>query len=470
MRIAGQAYSSMSLAEIECIHRNMLRILSEMGMIIQNRALLDRIADAGLEVDFEAERVRFPHQFVEAFLSEAEKYDWDHHQPSISASAGVYHSKFHDPATNTLTSWTEESLAFYFGLARQLPHIGSASMLGNRLLAAPQLEPLYERYYCWKYGAVPGGSIYLDEVCPYLLDLYQARSDVLTQSIQQVFHATVYLVPALKLGRHEAYQVVYFLERGLHVGIGGSMLTMGADAPVTLAGAVTLNLAEQIALRILEWIFGGIKRLHIGSSISVLDMRTTIRPFGRPEMPVANLMTAQLARYYGASFSGHAGLTDAKLPSVESGAQKMLSAVPTLLAGGSLWVDAGLMAVDEVCSPIQMVLDNEMIGYLKHFTREFEVSDGAVGLETILEAGPGGFYIDKPHTAQYFRAEHWNPTIWSRQMLGSWIESGSKLDIDRAREMALAVKERMQMEAHISNDFEAEMLRIIRKAERELAR
>jgi hypothetical protein len=36
--------------------------------------------------------------------------------------------------------------------------------------------------------------------------------------------------------------------------------------------------------------------------------------------------------------------------------------------------------------------------------------------------------------------------------------------------MALAVKERMQMEAHISNDFEAEMLRIIRKAERELAR
>ena len=186
------------------------------------------------------------------------------------------------------------------------------------------------------------------------------------------------------------------------------------------------------------------KRLHLGSSISVMDMRTTIRPFGRPEMALANLVTAQLARHYGASFSGHAGLSDAKLPSVEAGAQKMMSAVPTLLAGGSLWVDAGLLAIDEVCSPVQMILADEWMGALQRFTHECEVSEGSIGLETILEAGPGGHYLDKLHTVRHFREEHWNPSIWSRQMLRPWMEGGRQLDADIACERALQLRLELQ--------------------------
>ena len=115
----------------------------------------------------------------------------------------------------------------------------------------------------------------------------------------------------------------------------------------------------------------------------MMDMRTAIRPYGRPEMAITNVMTAQLARHLGASFAGHGGLSDAKRPSVEAGAQKALTAIPTLLAGGHLWLDAGLLAIDEVCSPIQMVLDNEFISVLKHLVRPFAVDEEAVGLDTI---------------------------------------------------------------------------------------
>jgi len=177
-------------------------------------------------------------------------------------------------------------------------------VLGCRLPVPGPLEPLYERYYCWKYGASDSGSIHRDELCPYVLALYEALASERGVPLEQVFRGTVYLVPPLKLGRHEAYQVAYFWERGLRVRI-GDMLTMGATAPVTVAGAVTLNLAEQLAMCILGWALYGEKRLHLGSAISVMDMRTTIRPYGRPEMAVTNLMTAQLARHYGASFSGH---------------------------------------------------------------------------------------------------------------------------------------------------------------------
>lgn len=437
-------------------------------MEIQHHGLLHVLAEAGLPVEFNMQRVRFPAHFVENFIDGCEKYNWESSQPWVSASAGVYHSRYHDPLTGELVEWTEERLATYFALARRLEHINTAEMLGCRLPCPAPLEPLYERLYCWKYGAQEGSSIYLDEICPHLYDLYQIRAEMLGKPIDEVFRGTVYLIPALKLGRHEAYQVAYFRERGLRVGT-GNMLALGATAPVTLAGAVTLNIAEQIALRILDWIWFGVRSLHIGGSYSMMDMRTMIYPFGRPPMAAANLMTAQMARFYGASYFGHAALSDAKLPSPEAGFQKALTALPTLLACGGLWVDAGLLSTDEVVSPIQLVLDNEFVSVLSYFTREFNVDDESVGLDAMLTAGPGGMYLDQDHTVKHLRAEYWQPEIWACEMLGPWMEGKQRLDVDKAREVALQVRMEEALIPQIIATHEAEILKVIDRARKAMA-
>jgi trimethylamine:corrinoid methyltransferase-like protein len=299
--------------------------------------------------------------------------------------------------------------------------------------------------------------------------LYQIRADSQGVPIQEVFDGTVYLVPPMKLGRHEAYQVQYFKERGLRVGI-GDMYAMGGTAPVTYASAITLNWAENLALRILDWAWFGIKKLHLSASIAAMDMRTMIYPFGRPAMGISAVISAQIARHFGASFSGHGGLSDSKLPSVESGAQKALTAIPTLMAGGSFWMDAGLLSIDEVYSPIQMILDNEFLSALKYFVKSFDVSEESISLETIFEAGPGGGYIDKVHTARNFRAELWQPEIWSRTMLGPWQQSGRKLDVDIAREIALDVQNKMPTSSYpfLQDDLERDILALIEKANRDL--
>lgn len=461
MYIAGKPYPILAIADIERFHRSALRILSEMGMQIQNRSLLEALACLGLPVDFSDERVRFPAPFVEQFLTEAEKHDWENAKPRVSATAGIYHGLYHDPLIGKLVPWTEEHLKNYTRLAKSLPNVGAASMLGCRLPVPGELEPLYERYHSWQIGATEGGSICTDEICPYLYDFYHARAQNLGKPVLEVFKATVYLVPPMKLGRHEAFQVEYFRQRGLRVEIGGSMVTMGATAPVTLAGAITLNLAEQLALRILEWALWGEKRLFIYTSISVLDMRTTIRPYGRPEMAFANLVSAQIARYFGAAFDGHAGLSDAKLPSPEAGAQKALTAIPTLMAGGSLWMDAGLLGIDEVCSPIQLVLDDEFLEVLRQFTKEFTVDEEAIGVDNVLAVGPGGHFLDQEHTARFFRGEQWNPRIWSRKMLGSWLAEGQELDVDRARGIVLETYQKAPEPGGLPSDLDGELRRII---------
>jgi trimethylamine--corrinoid protein Co-methyltransferase len=433
-------------------------------MEIQDNILLEYLADHRLPVDFQMQRVRFPCNFVEEFLANVEKTDWNNIHPLARGILGIYHSLYHNPSTGELESWTEDSLWSYIKLAKSLPQIQEFHILGCRFPVPAQLEPLYERYYCWKYGVVEGGSIHLDVLCPYLLEIYEARAEAYGITAADAFRGTVYLIPPLKLGRHEAYQLRYFWERGMRVGIGGGMGTMGSTAPVTYAGAIALNLAEQLAIQILSWILFGVRKISLGVGISVMDMRSAIRRVGRPGITIANLMMAQIARYYGVGFSDHAGLADAKLPSVEAGAQKALSAVPVLLAGGKIDVYAGLLSMDEICSPIQLILDHELISAMGQFTQDFEIDEDTIGLQMILESGPGGHFLDKDHTAAFFRREHWIPKIWSQDMLQTWIAKGSKLDVDRSKQMVAEILNKPGEPPGMPSDLDRDLNAIIENA------
>ena len=60
MRLTGNPINLLSPEEIDCIHNGALRLLREMGMEIQNQSLLAVLADFGLPVDFERQRVIVP--------------------------------------------------------------------------------------------------------------------------------------------------------------------------------------------------------------------------------------------------------------------------------------------------------------------------------------------------------------------------------------------------------------------------
>ncbi len=463
MRLQAGTVNVLSEAEVQAIHAAALRILGETGMWIENEEILRHLEGFGGRVDHVRQRVRYPAAVVERFLSDSDEVDWAAIEPEASASAGVYYGLYHDPESGDLLPWTEERLAGYFALARALEHVGGYSMLGCPFAPVPQLEPLYEKLYCWKYGGRDSGTIQMDELCPYLYDLFQLRAQQLGRPLADVFHGTAYLVPPLKLGRHEAYQFLYFWKRGLRVHI-GDMYAMGATSPVTLAGSIALNLAEQVALGILSRAFHGGSRFRLGCSVSVIDMRTMIYPYGRPEMALTTLATAQMARHYRVPFGGHAGLSDAKLPSVEAGAQKALTAIPTLLAGGHVNLDAGLLSIDEVCSPLQMILDNEFCGALKQLCRGFGVTEEDLAVDLVAEVGPGGNFMATEHTARRFRSEHWEPGIWSRQMLGPWLAGERKLDVDYARDRYRELEHDLDTEPRLTDEEERDIRRIVESA------
>ena len=449
--------------EEEQVHRTALRILDEVGATIESEAMLERLAGFGGRVDRDAVRVSFAQDFIEDFLADSEPFDWRSVQPHVAGYAGTYHGHYLSPETDAFEPWTLPTFLGYLKLAHHLDHTHGGVGLAFRLPGIPdEALVLFFHYLAFKLGGRSAQSLNHVRWCPHILAMCEAVAADKGSSVRDVFGAFVEMISPLKLGREEARIFTFFAERGLRIGI-GHMLSAGGTAPVTLAGAIALNLAQDILVSIIGRAWFGDRSLSLTCSISPLDMRTAMYPYGRPEKEMCNVAMAQMARRYGARFGGHCGHTDAKRPSPEVGFQRALNAIPTLMACGRTTISCGLLSVDEIFSPVQMVIDDEMVSCLGRFARGFEVSEETLAFDLIRQVGPGGQFLATEHTARHFRSELWEPRVFSREMLAPWLRHGAGTDVDRAREIVHSLVRRDPMPVHISESLERTLLAIIRE-------
>jgi trimethylamine:corrinoid methyltransferase-like protein len=75
------------------------------------------------------------------------------------------------------------------------------------------------------------------------MEMCEARAASLGKPLSEVFTGYVCFVAPLTLASHQADQMMFFHDCGLRVGM-VSMLKAGANAPVTMAGCLALNLAD----------------------------------------------------------------------------------------------------------------------------------------------------------------------------------------------------------------------------------
>lgn len=454
--------SVLVLTEIEEILDAAFNILEKTGVLIENTEILTRLGEFGGEVNKENRKVLFSKTFMKSFIEVSQKIDWEDKPVKFSASAEIFQGYFLDPQDDCFKDWTEERLFGYVKLARKLPNISGISMLGCPLTeVSVQLQPLYEKLYCWKYGIQGGSSIWNTNLCPKIYDMWDIMAEESGKDIKDIFNGTVYLISPLKFGRVEAEQFMFFYRKGLATRV-GTMGSLGVTVPVTLAGALALHLAENFFLNILDRAFFGRMTLRLGNSISVIDMSAAAFQYGRPEQTLLNIAGAQMAKHLCADFGGHCGLSDAKVPGHEAGVQKVSSAVFNGLCCGNGHIVAGLLGVDEIFSPIQMILDDEITGALSRIAGGFEVNEETLAVDVIKSVGNGGSFLDADHTALNFRSSLWQTSIWSKEMYPVWRDSGKKTDIDRAKEKYFSIlSDRSTLEPKISEDTERRLLKII---------
>ena len=218
-----------------------------------------------------------------------------------------------------------------------------------------------------------------------MVDEYKAGSGQTENG--NLLDAVVYLISPLCFKAMEADRFEKCYKKGFNISV-SSLCSAGGTAPVTLAGALVQNLAELLFVNLLDRVFYENKRLVIGNRIGIMDMKSAMFPYGRPEIGITNLAMGNIARHLKAEYISNSFSADAKLPSSEAGMQKSMSAITGILAGSTNFYTMGLLSIDEIVSEEQLVIDNEFVGMLKRMARGFELDEETMAFDVIKEVGP----------------------------------------------------------------------------------
>ena len=206
----------------------------------------------------------------------------------------------------------------------------------------------------------------------------------------------------------------------------GSTVQAGATGPVTLAGVVVQMTAEALIHITLTQLRNKGCPVAMSGNAGILDMKTATMTMGAPENSLALCAQAEVAQSFGLPTWGLAGMTDAKTVDAQAGLESAFSILSQGLAGLNLIHDVGYTASGMACSCEQLVMGNEIIGMTKRFVKGITISQETLARDVIAGVGPGGHFLTEEHTVKHLRNELSPNTIFNRQQLHTWHESGKQ--------------------------------------------
>jgi trimethylamine--corrinoid protein Co-methyltransferase len=220
-----------------------------------------------------------------------------------------------------------------------------------------------------------------------------------------------------------------------------SAVQMGATGPITVAGSVALALAEGLFCIVLAQLKNPGCPVALAANFTILDMSTSLVSIGAPSISVAYGMHAEVAQSYGLPTWGLAGATDSKAIDAQAGIEATFHLFAQALAGVNLIHDVGYVDSAMSCSPLQLLMGNEIIGMIRHYLNDVKISKDTLATEVINTVGPGGQFLTHQHTLHHLRNSFWQPSILNRHPRPQWERNGAKTLEDTLRERMRAISD-----------------------------
>jgi len=133
-----------------------------------------------------------------------------------------------------------------------------------------------------------------------------------------------------------------------------------------------------------------------------------------------------------------AGCSDSKVVDQQASIEAALTLMTDALCGGNIVHDLGYLESGLTGSLAQLVICDEVLGWIEHFVRGVEINDETLALDLIDEVGPDGQFLDTEHTLNHFR-ERWYPKLFDRNNYDGWLAKGGKTLGERAAERVASI-------------------------------
>ena len=259
----------------------------------------------------------------------------------------------------------------------------------------------------------------------------------------------------------------------------GNYPMLGILKPVTATGCATMMFCEGLAVRMLFKLFD--PEIDLTPSLSAgrpTDLRSASWAFGSPRVHVFNylgsLMTPNLLGETPDTYRVKSVHLETSSCAVDAQAalEKMGVALLGAMQGARDFKYAGVLAVDDLYSGTQFVIDLEIVEYIKETLESFDPHPDIVDTEGLFEeiadvALGRDIFLAHPNTVRRFRNVLPSPALIVREKLRPWLAHHKTLK-DRAQEVALARLQTHRPTFRLPEEKQKALDRIYAEAERVL--
>ncbi|TIX00547.1 MAG: methyltransferase [Mesorhizobium sp.] len=445
--LEGGSYGPLTHNDQERIHEAVLTLLETVGFANAIPSCIEALTEAGATYGDDG-RIRFPRALVLDTIRRAARHFTLHGQDpkhDMLIKGKRVHYGTAGAAVHLVDvekrEYRESLLQDIYDAARIVEGLDNIHFFQRPMVPRDIPDPL-EMDFNTLYACVMGTSKHVgtsftvrENVQPALEMLYAiAGGEENFRARPFVSNSNCFVVPPMKFAEDACGVLEACVEGGIPILL-LSAGQAGATAPAAIAGAVVQAVAEVLAGLVYV---NAIKPGHpaiFGTWPFVSDLRTGAMSGGSAEQAVLTAACAQMAQFYDLPGGSAAGMTDSKLPDIQSGYEKGITDVMAGLAGLNLiYESAGMHASLLGFCLESLIIDNDMIGHCLRCVRGIEVTDEALSIDTIADVclkGPG-HYLGNEQTLRLMQTEYFYPAVGDRFSPKEWNEKGRPDILQRA--------------------------------------
>ncbi len=464
--------------DVEKIHRTSMRILEQIGITVYHDKILTLLQEGGAKVDRDKKTAKLSEAMVMDAAAKAKK-DFILYGRDETKQAWIRPGCAVAESTSGQYSMVERS-----GLERRPPVMADArqaikladaleeiDITGAFIVPTDvpmEIKDVHLARELAHHTTKPVGLWMNDgRTADYVLKIFETAvggADVLRA--KPITQAYIEPVSPLRFSTESLDILIEFAKRNAPVCFGPVPMAM-ATAPTTPVGTVVIANTEILAANVMAQLLQPGMPVAYWGAQQTMDPQTANVSFASPAQGMMASIIVQVGRYYGFSVSSTVAFSDSNQPDNQSGVERSVTLLAAMLAGCNICGMIGIWGGDQGASLAQLVLDNEMLSYVRAMLRKVEVNEETMAFEAIKRVGIGGDYLSDEHTLRNYRKELWFGKVHNRDSWDVWVAKGKKSILERAAVKADELIQSHQTEP-LSDDAAAAIDALVDEAQKKI--
>ena len=428
----------------EKVFTEALDVLEEIGVFVENENAINLMRYRGFDV--ENQRVKIPRDMVKKALKTAPSsiplYDRegnfvvDLEGDNICFDPGSAALNVLDPDTNEIRTAITKDFVDFTKVVEQLEHIHAQS---TAIICSDVPTEIGDRYrlliaLIFSKKPIITGTFAKEsfEIMKNMLVAVRGSEEELRRKPLAIFDACP--SPPLKWSDLTCQSIIDCAKYGIPSEF-VSMPMTGANAPVTILGAIVQHAAETLAGLVITQLVSPGAPIIWGGSPAAFDMRKGTTPMGSIDTMILDLGYVEIGKYLNLPTHAYLGMSDAKILDTQAGMESGMGALLAGIKGVNMISGAGMIDFETTQSIQKVVIDNQLCGMIYKFNKGIIQRDEPIAKNLLIDLEKKSHLLSHDHTLKWFREEHFIPNkIIDRSTNEEWVKNGRKTTAQRAKE------------------------------------